>query len=68
MKVLLVSSSSGSPGGGQIYLHHLAVGRELCPDVVHINQQAAEDGLDLVLAARESGVRPLGRKLGRPIG
>jgi glycosyltransferase involved in cell wall biosynthesis len=27
----------------------------LAPDVVHINQQVAEDGLDLVLAARESG-------------
>ena len=119
MKVLLVSSSSGSTGGGEIYLHHLAVGlsrlghrvhalcstapvmdklaenlgrfgevrrveflntyrrptrslgaaldfgqqrrfsrtfREFRPDVVHINQQVAEDGLDLVLAARNSGI------------
>jgi glycosyltransferase involved in cell wall biosynthesis len=30
--------------------------RELRPDVVHINQQVAEDGLDLVLAAQSSGV------------
>jgi glycosyltransferase involved in cell wall biosynthesis len=30
--------------------------REFRPDVVHINQQVAEDGLDLVLAARNSGV------------
>lgn len=29
--------------------------RELTPDVVHINQQVAEDGLDLVLAARGCG-------------
>jgi glycosyltransferase involved in cell wall biosynthesis len=119
MKVLLVSSSSGSMGGGEIYLHHLSFGlsrlghrvqalcsaapvmdkiadtlgpfaevyriemantyrrrtrclgaaldfeehrrfsrkfRELAPDVVHINQQVAEDGLDLMLAARDSGV------------
>ena len=30
--------------------------RELAPDVVHINQQVAEDGLDLILAASEFGV------------
>jgi glycosyltransferase involved in cell wall biosynthesis len=119
MKVLLVSSSSGSRGGGEIYLHHLAAGlsrlehcvhalcssaasmdelveklgrfgevsrtefsntyrrptrslgavldfpqhrrigrmfRELSPDIVHINQQVAEDGLDLLLAAHSSGI------------
>src|SRR6266536_3557269 len=119
MKVLLVSSGSGSRGGGEIYLHHLAAGlsrlghcvhalcsnaprmdelvanlrrfgqvsrielfntyrrptrslgatldfaghrrisrmfQELSPDVVHINQQVAEDGLDLLLAARDSGI------------
>ena len=119
MKVLLVSSSSGSRGGGEIYLHRLATGlsrlghcvrvlcsnapamdelaedlrrvcevsrtellntyrrptrclgaaldfaqhrrisrifRQLCPDIVHINQQVAEDGLDLLLAARCSGI------------
>jgi glycosyltransferase involved in cell wall biosynthesis len=119
MKVLLVSSGSGSRGGGEIYLHHLAAGlsrfghcvhalcsnappmnelvenlrrygkvsraelpntyrrptrclgaaldftqhrrisrifQKLSPDVVHINQQVAEDGLDLLLAARSSGI------------
>ena len=119
MKVLLVSSSSGSRGGGEIYLRNLAAGlscschyvhvlcstaplmdelaeklsrfckvsrveisntyrrptrclgasldfaqhrhfsrifQELSPDVVHINQQVAEDGLDLLLAARRSGI------------
>jgi len=119
MKVLLVSSSSGSRGGGEIYLHHLAAGlsrfghcvralcskapamdelaenlrrycevsrmelkntyrrptrclgaaldfaqhrrisrifHELSPDIVHINQQVAEDGLDLLLAARSSSI------------
>ena len=119
MKVLLVSSSSGSRGGGEIYLHRLAVGlsrlghcvhalcntappmdelaeklrrfcdvrrmelpntyrrptrclgaaldfaqhrrisrvfHELSPDIVHINQQVAEDGLDLLLAARNSSI------------
>src|SRR5262245_10159366 len=119
MKVLLVSSSSGSTGGGEIYLVRLAQGlsglghsvytlcstapamdklaealgrfgevrrldlvntyqrltrslgaalnfeqqrrfslafQEFCPDVIHINQQVAEDGLDLILAARRSGV------------
>jgi glycosyltransferase involved in cell wall biosynthesis len=30
--------------------------RELSPDVVHINQQVAEDGLDLLLAAYSSGI------------
>ena len=119
MKVLLVSSSSGSTGGGEIYLLRLALGlsrlghrvytlcstapvmdklaedlsqfgevrrlellnsyrrptrslgaaldfeqqrrlsrafQEISPDVVHINQQVAEDGLDLILAARRSGI------------
>ena len=119
MKILLVSSSSGSTGGGEIYLYNLAVGlsrlghrvhalcgtepvmdklaenlgrfgevrrlellntyrrptrslgaaldfeqqrrfsrtfQEFRPEVVHINQQVAEDGLDLVLAARNSDV------------
>jgi glycosyltransferase involved in cell wall biosynthesis len=119
MNVLLVSSSSGSRGGGEIYLHRLAAGlshlghrvRALCsnsppmdelaenlrrfcevsrmelpntyrrparcvgaalsfaqqrrisrifdelsPDIVHINQQVAEDGLDLLLAARSSSI------------
>jgi glycosyltransferase involved in cell wall biosynthesis len=119
MKILLVSSSSGSRGGGEIYLYNLAAGlsqlghcvhafcsnakpmdelvknlhrfgevtraelpntyrrpthllgaaldfrqhrrisqifQELSPDVVHINQQVAEDGLDLLLAARRSGI------------
>jgi glycosyltransferase involved in cell wall biosynthesis len=28
----------------------------ILPDVVHINQQVAEDGLDLVLAAKRSGI------------
>jgi glycosyltransferase involved in cell wall biosynthesis len=119
MKVLLVSSSSGSRGGGEIYLYYLAAGlarlghhvvalcsdrprmdelalhlakcaevrriallhtydrfarslgaaidargqkryrdvlRSIAPDVVHINQQVAEDGLDLLLAARSSGI------------
>jgi glycosyltransferase involved in cell wall biosynthesis len=119
MKVLLVSSSSGSAGGGEIYLQYLALGlsrlghrvfvlcsadsamdklaenldrfsevrrlelrntyrrltrslgaaldfgqqrrlrlafQRLCPDITHINQQVAEDGLDLILAAQSSGV------------
>jgi len=119
MKVLLVSSSSGSRGGGEIYLHRLATGlsrfghcvlalcsnappmdelaenlrrvcevsrmelpntyrrptrclgaaldfaqhrrisrifHQLSPDIVHINQQVAEDGLDLLLAARSSSI------------
>ncbi len=119
MKVLLVSSSSGSAGGGETYLHYLAIGlthlghcvhticstspvmdqfaekigklgevrrmefvntyqrpgrsleaaldfeiqrrlsrafQEFRPKVVHINQQVAEDALDLVLAGRNSGV------------
>src|SRR5215475_3148201 len=119
MRILLVSSSSGSRGGGEIYLHHLACGlsrfghsvhslcssaapmdelakslsrfgevsraefsntyrrptrslgatldvaqqrrfrsmfRELSPDIVHINQQVPEDGLDLLLAAYSSGI------------
>src|SRR5215813_9520147 len=119
MKVLLVSSSSGSRGGGEIYLYNLAAGlsrlghcvhalcsnakpmdelvkylhrfgevtraelpntyrrpthslgaaldfaqhrrisrifQELSPDIVHINQQVAEDGLDLLLAARSSSL------------
>src|SRR5262249_23016426 len=30
--------------------------QECCPDVLHINQQVAEDALDLVLAARNSGI------------
>jgi glycosyltransferase involved in cell wall biosynthesis len=30
--------------------------RELSPDVVHINQQVTEDGLDLLLAAHRSGI------------
>jgi glycosyltransferase involved in cell wall biosynthesis len=30
--------------------------QEFSPDVVHINQQVAEDGLDLLLAARQSGI------------
>ena len=30
--------------------------QEFRPEVVHINQQVAEDGLDLVLAARNSGI------------
>lgn len=114
MKILLVSSNSGSRGGGEIYLLRLAEGlggldhevhlllaadpvmdelaaqaegsarvhrlelrnmyqrplrvfgatrdsrqigrlsaefRRLRPDVVHLNQQVAEDGLDLLLAA-----------------
>lgn len=119
MRVLLASSSSGSTGGGERYLRHLAVGlsrlghrvqalcstspimdklaedlnrfgdvrrvelvstyqrptrcvgaaldfeqqrllsrtfRELHPEIVHINQQVPEDALDLVLAARNSGI------------
>jgi glycosyltransferase involved in cell wall biosynthesis len=119
MKVLLVSSSSGSTGGGEIYLHNLANGlsrlglhvhalcgttpgmnkfvegiaefcevkrgehrntyqrplrgvgavldfkrqqricrefRESCADIVHINQQTAEDALDLILAAQRAGI------------
>jgi len=119
IKVLLVSSSSGSAGGGESYLYHLAVGlsrlghrvQTICstapemdklaeklatigevrriqyintyqrptrcigaaldlaqqlrlrrifqdcrPDVLHINQQVAEDGLDLILAARNAGI------------
>jgi glycosyltransferase involved in cell wall biosynthesis len=117
LKVLLVSSNSGSRGGGEIYLHYLADGlsqlgcevhalvgtdasmdelavglsevstvhrlhltntyrrsmrslgavvdadqrrrvrlyiERLAPDVVHINQQVAEDGLDLLLAAGDA--------------
>jgi glycosyltransferase involved in cell wall biosynthesis len=30
--------------------------QELSPDIVHINQQVAEDGLDLLLAARSSSI------------
>src|SRR5262245_49460907 len=30
--------------------------RELCPEIVHINQQVSEDGLDLLLGARRSGI------------
>lgn len=119
MKVLLVSSSSGSRGGGEIYLQRLALGltdlghdvhllcsddagmdelvgraagcatvhrlclvntyerptrllgavldraqrtraadffKDLSPDLVHVNQQVAEDGLDLLLAAEQSGI------------
>ena len=118
MKVLLISSNSGSRGGGEIYLRYLAQGLSgagcevhallaadarmdeladglggsatvhrlpltntfrratrslgavidgkqrrcvrgfigrLAPDVVHVNQQVAEDGLDLLLAAAEAG-------------
>lgn len=116
MKVLLISSNSGSRGGGEIYLRYLADGlarlgcdvhaliganpcmdelaagvgeaatihrleltntyrrltrslgavvdaeqrrrvrrfiERLAPDVAHINQQVAEDGLDLMLAASD---------------
>jgi glycosyltransferase involved in cell wall biosynthesis len=119
MKVLLVSSGSGSRGGGEIYLYYLAAGlallghrvvalcgeaprmnelarrlgefaevrradflhtydrptrclgaavdwrqqrqcatlfQTILPDVVHINQQVAEDGLDLLLAAKRAGL------------
>jgi glycosyltransferase involved in cell wall biosynthesis len=119
MRVLLVSSSSGSAGGGESYLYNLAAGlaqlghhveaicstdremdklaedlrkvgsvkrvqfintyrrtmrslgaaldfeqqrsmsncfREFSPDVIHVNQQVAEDALDVVLAARNSGI------------
>jgi glycosyltransferase involved in cell wall biosynthesis len=119
MKVLLVSSNSGSRGGGEIYLCRLAEGlkalghevfallaagsemdelaaqlgdlaavvrvdlrntyhrsmrafgavldraqivrlREaftnISPDLLHLNQQVAEDGLDLLVAAREAGL------------
>ena len=119
MRVLLVSSSSGSTGGGEVYLYYLACGlvrlghqvcalcstspemdkfaevlgtvaeitrvdtnntyqrparslsaaidyiqqrrltrifHEICPEILHVNQQVAEDGLDLVLAARRSGI------------
>ncbi len=119
MNVLLISSSSGSRGGGEIYLARLAEGLvglghrvgvlmstapvmdelaaaiepygtvhrlplrntydrrsrglgavadhdqqrrvaqfigALAPDVVHVNQQVAEDGLDLVLAAERARV------------
>lgn len=115
---MLLSSGSGSQGGGEIYLQHLANGlmrnghevhavisnncrmdelaggfsrgvclhraelkptydrpsrslgaaldlsqqrkvatllRDLSPDVIHINQQVAEDGLDLLMGARLSG-------------
>lgn len=118
MKVLLVSSSSGSSGGGETYLYYLAKGlaqlghevsafcstsrdmdrlaesmsefaevkriqfvntyqktgrsvaaafdfgqqKRLCnalmsvrPDIVHINQQVAEDALDLVIAGKNTG-------------
>jgi glycosyltransferase involved in cell wall biosynthesis len=140
MKVLLVSSSSGSAGGGETYLLYLAIGltqlghrvhaicstspemdklaeglgklgevrrvefistyqrrtrslgaaldfeqqrrlrrtfQEFCPEIVHINQQVAEDALDLVLAARNCGIpflstihvarsaRSLGARFGR---
>ena len=30
--------------------------RQIAPDVLHVNQQVAEDGCDLVLAARRSGL------------
>ena len=119
MKVLLVSASSGSRGGGEFYFHGLATGlrslghevqliladgqhmdefaetmnscsevirmpmtntyhrrtrllgavadvkgrniarsfyRKFNPDVVHINKQNLEDGLELMLAARNSGI------------
>lgn len=120
MKVLLVSSSSGSHGGGEFYLHSLALGlrelgaevtawmsdhadmneladrfarsslpvvrahymntyhrrlrsvgaamdrtgiqriterfRESDADVIHINQQNLEDGLDLIQAASRCGI------------
>ena len=119
MKILLVSSSSGSRGGGEIYLQRLALGlsalghdvhllcsddggmdelvkkmvgcatvhrlrlvntykrptrllgamldrpqrtravrffQVLSPDIVHVNQQVAEDSLDLLLAAEQSGI------------
>ena len=119
MKIVLLSSGSGSQGGGEIYLQRLAEGllrdgheihavvpknsrmdalasgfpsqvqvhrpaltatydrpfrclqavidvvqqrkvaallRNLGPDVVHVNQQVAEDGLDLLAGARRSGL------------
>lgn len=119
MRVLLISSNSGSRGGGEIYLRYLAEGlarlgcelhallaadarmdelaaglaasasvhrlelantyrrstrslgaiidsgqrqrlrrfiERLAPDVAHVNQQVAEDGLDLLLAARDARV------------
>lgn len=119
MRITLVSSSSGSTGGGEIYLGYLAIGllnlghevqaicsstpgmdewseslSRICPvirsdfvptydrrarslgaaldvrqqarmrhvfqtcraDLLHVNQQVAEDGLDLLLAARGSGI------------
>lgn len=119
MKILLVSSGSGSRGGGEIYLHFLAKGlvdaghdviamvpdrpimdelaqnfpnqvkveripfkptyerksrgigavfdgaqqkhmaqcfKALDPDIVHLNQQVAEDGLDLLRAIAMSGL------------
>lgn len=119
MKVLLVSSSSGSRGGGEFYFHGLATGlrslghqvqlilsngqhmdefaetmsscaeivripmintyhrrarllsavadsrrrniaanyfRKLEPDIVHINKQNLEDGLELILAARDCAI------------
>lgn len=119
MKVALVSSGSGSRGGGEIYLALLARGlvelgceveviipdarrmdeladslanhvrihrvafvatyerrtrvfgalldagqqarmaaafRQVAPDVLHVNQQVAEDGIDLLFAARRSGL------------
>ena len=123
MKILLMSSSSGSRGGGEIYLSQLAEGLmksgmtvhvamssdeqmnelssecrsrsipvvrfnylntyhrrlrsvgayfdrrqvqvaaeligRLRPDLVHVNQQNVEDGLDLLLAARSSGIPAL---------
>lgn len=119
MKICLVSSGSGSRGGGEIYLTLLAEGlkqlghevetivpdqermdelasqlsaharvhripftatydrktrvfgalldrdqqkrmteffKKMAPDIIHVNQQVAEDGLDLVLAAQSSGL------------
>jgi len=119
MIIALLSSSSGSRGGGELYLYNLASGlsqlghrvhticsadstmdalagklaqvsqitrvdlkntyrrltrclgaildleqrrrvrrllMELNPEVIHVNQQVAEDGLDLLLAARDSGL------------
>jgi glycosyltransferase involved in cell wall biosynthesis len=46
-------------GAALDFAQHWRISRmfqELSPDIVHINQQVAEDGLDLLLAARSSSI------------
>jgi glycosyltransferase involved in cell wall biosynthesis len=48
-----------SLGAAFDFAQHRRIGhmfRELAPDVVHVNQQVAEDGLDLLLAAHGCGL------------